>query len=220
MAGFLRRLLVFIFLSVGFLSCQGQPAQQEFVLKSENSNCGTNEICLELKVVSYLEDGQPVMSRVSTEKLLQDLNSIWSQCEIAFRLSEYLWIDPKSWGLSSRALNMSELPQIRAAFESNHQLLIVFTTSWGSEGNINDTGADAWTTLPGNPPYGAIVDQPVSTNSGVIAHEMGHYFNLLHVNDRGNLLSPVVSNASRALSRDQCAVARAAISDHWREMIF
>ena len=143
-----------------------------------DSSCGTGDICLGLKMVSYSDGTSSVLDRAAAGRLIAGMNGIWSQCGIGFRLEDFEVLEPKNVGLPLTTQYMSELPDIRGTLQSPNQLLVVLTERWGSAGDINDSGADAWTTLPGSPPYGAIIDEPVAENSNIIAHEIGHYLGL------------------------------------------
>jgi hypothetical protein len=170
-------------------------------------------------MVSYSDGSSSVMDQATAQDIVSRINSVWSQCGIGFRLEDYQAVEPKNVGLSETTENMSELPQIRGALQSPNQLVVVLTSRWGSAGDINDSGADAWTTLPGAPPYGAVIDQPVSRNANIIAHELGHYLSLLHIQNRSNLLSPIVGASSRGLSSGQCSQARATAVGTWAAML-
>jgi hypothetical protein len=185
----------------------------------QTMSCGTGDLCLALKMVSYSDGSSPVMDSGTAQDMVARINAVWSQCGIGFRLEDYQAVEPKNVGLPETIETMSELPQIRGALQSPHRLLVVLTSPWGSAGDINDSGADAWTTLPGNAPYGAIIDQPVSRNANIIAHELGHYLGLLHVRNRSNLLSPIVGGSSRGLSSGQCSQARATAVGTWAAML-
>jgi len=159
------------------------------------------------------------MDLAAARELVAGMNGIWSQCGINFRLENFEELEPKNVGLPFTTQYMSELPEIRGTLQSSNQLLVVLTGRWGSAGDINNSGADAWTTLPGSPPYGAIIDEPVADNTNIVAHEIGHYLGLLHLSNRSNLLSPIVGASSRGLSASQCSVARATARGQWAAMV-
>lgn len=208
-----------VILSTAFSACQELPSFSSNFTVSEGRACRHGEICLALKVVAYIEEGLPVAERSAIDTLMTQVNEIWSRCGIQFFVEEYQSVEAKNLGLPILTLYRSELPRIREILHSNNQLLVVLTTAWGNEGDINDNGADAWTTLPGNPPYGAIIDKPVSTHAAILAHEIGHYLNLGHVPARENLLSPVVTSKSRVLSDSQCSSARGMAKEYWPQML-
>lgn len=223
----LKLALSSVVVAVAFVACAEGPggvpsavdASQVTLPSGGATTCGPQDLCLALKMVSYSEGGTPVMDSQTAQDMVARINSVWSQCGIGFRLEDYQNVEPKNVGLAATTENMSELPQIRGALQSPNQLLVVLTEAWGSAGDINDSGADAWTTLPGNPPYGAIIDQPVSRNANIIAHELGHYLSLLHIQNRANLLSPIVGASSRSLTSGQCSQARATAVSTWGAML-
>ena len=49
----------------------------------------------------------------------------------------------------------------------------------------------------------------------IIAHELGHYLNLLHVSDSSALMNPVIYSSSKSLYSSQCNTARAAANYYW-----
>jgi hypothetical protein len=181
--------------------------------------CASGDLCLALKIVAYSDGTAPVIDSRTAEDIVSRINGVWSSCGIGFRLEDFQAVEPKNVGLAEIPQNMSELPQIRGALQSSNQLLVVMTEGWGSAGNINDSGADAWTTLPGSPPYGAVIDEPVARNANIIAHELGHYLDLLHIQNRSNLLSPVVGASSRDLTASQCSRARATAQGLFASML-
>ncbi|NDD90677.1 hypothetical protein EBZ37_01110 [bacterium] len=181
--------------------------------------CAAPKLRLAIRLVSYADSAGSVFDRNSAQSLVNSLNRIWAQCKIGFELEQYEALEPYGAGLRSSPRFMAELPRIRDAFRSEDRLLVVMTGQWSADGDITSWGADAWTTLPGNPPYGAIIDRPVCQNANIVAHELGHYLGLLHVQDDSNLLSPVVSRSSQTLSAEQCARARAVAQSSWRAML-
>jgi len=223
-----KSIFVVLFAALSFGACAAGPEGSSSVVDSAtdsstpsegSASCGASDLCLALKMVSYSDGSTPVVDSGAARDMVSRINSVWSQCGIGFRLEDYQAVEPKNVGLAETTQDMSELPQIRGALQSPNQLLVVLTSPWGSAGNINDSGADAWTTLPGSPPYGAVIDEPVSRNANIIAHEIGHYLSLLHIQSRSNLLSPIVGASSRGLTSGQCSQARATAVGTWAAML-
>jgi hypothetical protein len=173
---------------------------------------GSEGICLALKYVVYEnESGKPVVSEVQAANNIQRINQVWSECGIAFQIDDFQSVLPRDIGLSGGSGALNELNKIRETFGERDTLLVVTTEDWGTTKN-------AWTTLPGYAPYGAILEANVGGYPNIIAHELGHYLGLDHYDSRPNVMNTLIAANSTPLTEVQCAQARAAIADHWGAM--
>ena len=95
---------------------------------------------------------------------------------------------------------------IRTPFQDEKYLVVVNTGAWdhGSMGPAN-----AWTAMPGQSPSGAVLESRVATDSGITAHELGHYLGLDHVNDETDLMNPIIYPSSTLITSEQCQEMRA-----------
>ncbi|MBU6374709.1 MAG: matrixin family metalloprotease [Bdellovibrionales bacterium] len=218
MAYSLRRAFESAFLVISLLAA-GIFIQHSLKANAREQVSISRRIDLAVKIVAHSDSRGPALSIFETKALMESLNKVWSQCNIRFKLEDYLVTTDDREVLTKSPQSMSDLPLIRAAFDPGNRFLVVVTGDWGKNGDIARQGADAWTTMPGNPPYGVVLDRTVSHNSNIVAHELGHYLGLFHHQDAMNLLSPVVSVSSRKLSADQCFRARAAAQNNWQKMI-
>jgi hypothetical protein len=73
--------------------------------------------------------------------------------------------------------------------------------------------------MPGDAPYGVVLEKPVDTYSNIVAHELGHYLNLAHAGDTGDLMNPIIYDNSTVLSEYQCSAARDAATTYWQSMM-
>jgi hypothetical protein len=161
----------------------------------------------------------PVVSQEVILNNLTTINQIWQSCGIQFEIEEFGAVSPEDYGIKSNPSTFTDLDQIRGAFGSNSQLLVVTTDPWDRTGTLGQTSANGWTTLPLAPPYGTILEQVVGDYPFLIAHELGHYLNLLHVSDYLDLMNPLVYSDSVSLSASQCSGAEAAIQAYWTVML-
>jgi hypothetical protein len=175
-----------------------------------------NHICLAVQFVSYKDsNGTPVANESQVNTIFNTMNKLWSQCNIGFQVEKYEQVDPTQSGLSFGAQSQSETDQIRNTYGTEKNMLLAVNTGpWG-------TAVNAWTNMPGSPPYGAVMEQSiVSYGDGIIyAHEFGHYLGLDHVSDQSNLMDAVIYTSSSTLTSDQCATARQAATQAWSAMI-
>lgn len=179
-----------------------------------------NTICLAVKFVAFQDSaGTPVVSNDAAMTVVKEMNDVWGQCGINFTLETYLPVNPKDHGMVYSIANYSDLTSIRNKFEDDKTLLLAVTGKWNRAGSLGQTGANAWTTMPGGGPYGAIMEGPVGTNSNLIAHEVGHYLNLLHVSDSFALMNPVIYTKSMNVYDSQCSTARSAAQYFWSNMV-
>ena len=177
-------------------------------------------MCLALKYVVYEDPtAKPVVSQTEALSNLATINSTWSQCNITFQIDQYLPVDPTKSSLAFNTANSSELDSIRKTYEDTSTLLVVTTGTWNRAGTLGSTGANAWTNMPGNNIYGAILEATVGTYPLIIAHELGHYLNLDHASDATDLMNPLIYSTSTTLTQFQCTAAQAASRNYWKAML-
>jgi len=173
-------------------------------------------ICLALKYVVYNDGAGPVVSREDAIRNLKQINSLWGQCGIQFQIEQYVALDPAESRLAFRTSNYPELDDIRNRLGEPRSLLLVTTGAWNRSGSLGNTTANAWTAMPNSAPYGVVMEKPVGTYANIIAHELGHYLNLLHVHDNSNLMNPIIYTRSTVIPREQCVTARQAAGYFWQ----
>jgi hypothetical protein len=178
-----------------------------------------SRICLAIKYVVYSDStGAPVVSQANAINNIRSVNQVWRQCNLGFQIDQWLVVRPSDYQLQYQTANYPELDDIRNSFDDDSTLLLVTTGTWNRAGTLGNTSANAWTAMPGGGPYGAILERPVGTFANIIGHELGHYLNLLHVNDTLDLLNPIIYTNSTKLTPDQCNTARAAAGFFWARM--
>jgi hypothetical protein len=189
------------------------------VVPAIGDSCHTDDpkrICLGLKYVVYRDSsGEPVLSAQNAVNNVRAINGIWNQCSIAFQIDHFEAVKPADHDLRYQTANYPELDDIRNAFGDDSTLLIATTGTWDRTGSLGNTGANAWTAMPGGGPYGAVIERPVATFANIIAHELGHYLNLLHVGDTTDIMNAIIYTTSTKLSEKQCSTARAAAAFFW-----
>jgi hypothetical protein len=178
-----------------------------------------NQICLGIKYVVYKDTANvPVIDQQAAAANIQTINRLWGQCKIGFQIDQYQAIDPAEIQLKLALSNFGDLDQARRVFADDDMLLIINTGAWDRSGSLGSTGANAWTSMPGGPPYGAVIEKPVAKFANIIAHELGHYLNLYHDNDATDLMNPIIYSNSTQLKPSQCATARSAAAFFWTKM--
>ncbi len=174
------------------------------------------KICLAVHFVSYKSAaGAPVADENRAAAIISGMNRFWSQCGIGFQIEKYDAVDPTRFNLAYGSAAQGQTTQIRATFaEPSNQLLAVTTGPWG-------TAVNAWTSMPGSPPYGAVMESSiVSYGDGIIyAHEFGHYLGLNHVGDTSNLMDAVIYTSSTVINSSQCQTARDTARGMWSAML-
>ena len=159
-------------------------------------------ITLALKFVEFSgKDGKPVISQDQANQVVTQINGLYAQCNLRVKLGEYVAVDPAKYSLDYSLSSMGAMDSMRAPFDTDQELVIVNTGAWdhGSMGPAN-----AWTAMPGQSPSGAVLEASVADNANIVAHELGHYLNLDHVNDQANLMNPVIYGDSTHISASQC----------------
>jgi hypothetical protein len=182
---------------------------------------GANRLCLGVKLVAYTDpiSERPALSSEEAVGDFQKINSVWNQCNVGFQIDSYMAVRPSTRNLAYQTANNEDLTTIRAAYATDASLLIVLTGTWNRKGSLGSTAANAWTAMPGDGPYGAILEAPVATYPNIIAHELGHYMNLPHVSDISDLMNSIIYPGSASLTPDQCETARAVATTYWSKML-
>jgi hypothetical protein len=211
-----RWMVVFLFLiAVGVESAARCEMSQPSCDRSD-----PRQICLALKYGVYQDAwGEPVVSRFEAAANIHEVDQLWKQCKIGFEIESFVKVDPSRVDLNFGPSDSSELDRIRKRLDDSAHLLVVTTGPWNRAGTLGWSPANAWTAMPGENFYGAILEKPVGTYSNIIAHELGHYLNLDHVSDARSLMNPVIYDQSTYLSQGQCESARIAVQEYWQKMV-
>jgi hypothetical protein len=164
-------------------------------------------LTLAVKFVQYLnESGAPVLSKPAVEAVTLGMNRLFGQCSIRFLVEQYVPAQPAPLGLDYNTSSMGDLERIRASFDAQDALVVINTGAWN---HARMGVANAWTTMPGMVPAGAVIEGPVAGDAPLVAHEIGHYLNLDHVSNSSNMMNPQIFDSSTQLSAAQCETARA-----------
>ena len=176
----------------------------------------SSKICLATHFVSYLDpSGTPTANAAQLATIVHTMNQIWAQCDIGFQVEKYETVDPTQFSLTYGAQAQNELDQIRTQFEQPlNELLGVTTGPWG-------TAVNAWTAVPGDSIYGAIMEASIVTYSNglIYAHEFGHYLGLAHVPDPSDLMDAIIYPTSTTLTSSQCQTAQDTVRSYWPQMV-
>jgi hypothetical protein len=179
-----------------------------------------NHLNLALKYVSYVDDAEkPIVEPGEVKEIVYVMNKLYSVCNVSFIVEEYLAATPKDYGLDLHPNSMGQLNGIRSQFQDSTRLVVINTGSWDSAGGLGADGANAWTMMPGNAPFGAVIESTVATTGNLIAHEVGHYLDLDHVSDPSNMMSPLIYGQSTGITKGQCQTVREAALNFWPAML-
>lgn len=185
----------------------------------------STHVCLALRYLAFNSStGDPSVTEDEAITNVRGINTLWQQCDVGFEIAEYDAIDPTDYGIAYSIANYTDLETIRNDFNTINTLLVVTTGTWDRSGTLGISGgngsANAWTSLPGGAPYGAILEYPIYNDFYVIAHELGHYLNLVHVADTSDLMNPVIySGTSTQLTAAQCQTARSTATSYWQQAL-
>jgi hypothetical protein len=174
-------------------------------------------IRLALKYVVYQDaTGNPVISEKTARKVTEGINQLYKSCKIEFVPEKYEPVQPQKIGFDFNTQSMNELDPIRSHFAEANRLVVVNTGDW----NHNSMGtANAWTAMPGSMPAGAIIEANAASFAGIVAHELGHYLSLDHLDENINVMNPVIYESSNRFEPWQCDEMRQSAFKHWRPMV-
>lgn len=180
----------------------------------------SSHLCLALKYIVFADrEGTPAVKEPRVRAGVGAINQIWNQCGIQFSVDQFMVVDPKKYNLSFHTSENWELDEIRKTFMDSKSLLVVTTGTWDRTGSLGNTGANAWTSMPGERYLGAVLEAPVGDYPNIIAHELGHYLNLDHMDDTDLLMNPVIYEKSKGLTKRECLAALGSIRDFWSAMV-
>lgn len=176
-----------------------------------------SKICLALKYVVYRDSSDdPLVSEIEAITNVSNMNTLWSQCDIAFEIGEYAAVNPADYDFDFNTSSKTDLAGIRNTFEDDKTLLIVTTGSW--TGTLGALSTNAWTMMPGTSTNGVVVEAGSRNSYRLLAHELGHYLNLDHYSSTSNMMNPVIYTTSTSLTSSQCTAARNAAKYYWSAM--
>ena len=197
-------------------SASPSSSPQPKVSVGESCTGDPTRTCLAVHFVAYTDSsGAPTADTTEAATIIHTMNQLFAQCSIGFQIEKYEAISPTQYNLDYGAQSQNQLNQIRQTFDlPSNQLLAVTTGPWG-------TSVNAWTNMPGEGVYGAIMEASiVNYGKGIIyAHEFGHYLGLDHVSNSANLMNPIIYTTSTQLSASQCQAAQSTLHAYWADMI-
>ena len=197
-----------------------QPQGDAQKVTGDSCSGQSGQICLGLKYVVYKNSsGVPTASESDVITNVKSINRVYRQCGIQFQVDQYLAVNPVDYRLLYNTANNGELDDIRKTFEDQSTLLVVTIGSWNRNGSLGDTGANAWTSMPGEAYMGVILEKSVATFSNIIGHEIGHYLNLDHENDETNVMNPIIYSQSTEFYSSQCNTMQDAAKKYWSKMM-
>ena len=111
----------------------------------------------------------------------------------------------QDFGLAFPVQSPRDMKAFRKPFDDSRYLVVINTQSWDHRkmGTSN-----AWTAMPGELPSGVVIEAPVASYPGLVAHELGHYLSLDHVSNSQNLMSPIIYGTSTFFTPEQCSQMR------------
>lgn len=218
----MKKLLIILLLSLVPSSIFDLPLP---VKLRQQVQCPTTSgnYCLAVKYVVYMDTvrGLPVSTSEEAQLNIAEVNDLWDGCKVDFVIETYMAVDPTEFHLNYKPSTMRELDQLRMAFEEPTSLLVATTGPW--QGDLHQVNKDkttvvAWSAFPLGNLHGATMDFSVRDDSQIIAHELGHYLGLEHLESKRNIMNPVVYPSSNKLTQTQCILARSTISKYWGKM--
>jgi hypothetical protein len=189
-------------------SGKGQPISGASTCVSADAN----HICIGVKMVSYVKNGNPVITRDQAIAVMNRISQVWSQCNIGFQLETYQAIDPTTVGLSYNVDWYNTGDVVRSDFDDHSTFLVVSTGQLSG----STTGV---TEPPGVGVYGSLIEDAYAQKELTVAHELGHYQGLYHVNGSGNLMYAYAESDNHTLTQSQCKTARSTNYSYWQSMM-
>lgn len=178
--------------------------------------------------VSYVDSGNAaVIAEPAVREMLAGVSDAWKQCLIGLTLEKYETLNPASLGETYNPGQYSEIDSVRQRLTDGNSLLMIASGAWGRNGNLGT--ANCYSSFPGDAADGVICEGWAAANVNLLAHEVGHWFNLRHTNSSVddyvgdtipgntsfNLMESIIGVNQRYLTNGQCARARENLAQ-WR----
>lgn len=192
----------------GFLSLGRRDIASAEVISKNNE-----ELTVAVRYMSFRESsGGAIVDEATVKGMMGKISDVWSQCNISFVLEAYEVLDPSGIGAKMSPNSFYDIDTLRTKLQTDSDLLMVATGPWGRDGDLGNP--NCYSSFPGDEADGIVCEQKVTGNGNLLAHEVGHWLDLVHTSTGGtNLMSPVISPANSEISADQCATARTAIAN-------
>ncbi|MEO5971707.1 MAG: zinc-dependent metalloprotease family protein [Bdellovibrionia bacterium] len=175
-------------------------------LRADLNSAQSLPLTMALKFVEFFrEDGKPILSKDSVKELVARINPYFQSCRIRFQMEAYRALDSASYGLSFKVQSSEDMKVFRKPFDDSRYLVVINTQNWDHE---KMGSANAWTAMPGESPSGVVMEAPVASYPGLVAHELGHYLSLNHVSNVKNLMNPIIYGTSTFFTAEQCLQMR------------
>lgn len=137
-------------------------------------------IALGVAIYALSIGSAPAVSRTEAESWFEGATRIWNQCGVRLQFEQYKMINAELASLPYQPKNQADLEKIRrSVFESDYVNISV-TGEWQG---APFAASAAYTNFPNASLLGTVAQIAATKTPTLLAHELGHYFNLLHVDD-------------------------------------
>lgn len=172
--------------------------------------------------------GNAAANEATVRQMIDEMSQVWQNCHVNFKLHSFEVVSPASIGETYNPTSYGIIDDIRVKLRKDDALLMVATGKWGRGNNLGS--ANCYSSFPGDQADGIICETGPASRRTIMAHEVGHWFDLRHTNDPStdgvddtswtnvvrNLMDRLIAPENTDISVGQCARARASLG-HFRK---
>ncbi len=127
----------------------------------------------------------PAASASKAREWLVGATQVWHQCGVLIQAVSQQEADASALGLPYSPATFADMRAVKNHFRDPAKMTVILTGPWNRDPGSELEGDNSWAygSAPGVLSQGIIAEQRAADRPVLLAHEQGHFLNLLHVDD-------------------------------------